>query len=579
MIAEVHRDLWNAPGYITAFFDEEESAITLIKHSQGNYTFDLKYYIYVPAKYKNSVLSLKEINSNPNLLNEAFIERILFSEIRSNSQDDEKIEVENNVVDNVSITGRLFKTLSILYQITETKAISLPYYRLFSEVEIASDCPPVEELGYTVIFESSYIALFEEFYVRFSNRLLDLSIHPKIFSDGYHDNSNPLFFKGITIVQSNTKQRRLGYLKFTLELFNDTTYFPSAYLSRTLEKESIKINYKLKEYKELCEGDDKGLITISKTGISAEPYIDLLCQLNMLTEINKSFILTKQVKVYALFNKLIKTDDTLKFKVENTILFDKPVIDNPFVLNHIDCLFLLNQILISDSLYSWSLLELLYVIGKRVTSKKLRNIFQPYVSDELLRIVNSKSEISNKVRRDATEVKKRILSWTRAEIYLEHIVEPRLNWLLDLKLVSINDEKDKAYNLTEYGFRLLDCLTGIYENYQIKHLQLATIFGLHYFEIFSYVYQINVRKKLDIGLIDKYLKEAFIHFKTDAPNRIAASQAINFVCYSCLLKNNTIIEFDELKKFLSVRNLPQYSLDWFQTENDGSLSLNRNNEL
>jgi hypothetical protein len=73
-------------------------------------------------------------------------------------------------------------------------------------------------------------------------------------------------------------------------------------------------------------------------------------------------------------------------------------------------------------------------------------------------------------------------------------------------------------------------------------------------------------------LITLYTDEAFKLFKTEAPNRIAASQAIEFVSLKAFLEDHRILEASDVKEYLSKQKTNKYSLDWYASENDGSLS-------
>ena len=72
---------------------------------------------------------------------------------------------------------------------------------------------------------------------------------------------------------------------------------------------------------------------------------------------------------------------------------------------------------------------------------------------------------------------------------------------------------------------------------------------------------------------------AFVNFRTLAPNRITASQAINYIVLMCLLREGFILEYNEVKKYLFSIDGKGYSIDWFPSENDGSIKKTKHDRL
>lgn len=468
-----------------------------------------------------------------------------------------------------AISDRLFTSLR---HIVEFNYSHIPNYFIWNEVK-RDDCENQTIKTYSIDFSSpEEVEYFPEFFLKILSSLNSVSITPIELKL----NSNKILqrkYAGLKILQSNTKARRLGYLKFIIQAFSASNYFPVNYFNRKIELDIQSINPHLLEYKNNYNGDDKGLVSLSNNGISVEPYLHLMKQLNILTEVNRSYILTKQTKVFFIIDKLYNG------RVENR----NQIIDeqkekssfNVFDLNILDRIYFLNQILISDSLYICSLLEVILILYNNSSSAGIKKVFKEYLLDELARISNSPDVTLNSIKRDVVELRKRIQSWTKAEVYLEHIIEPRLNWLLDLKLIVQIHDKNKKYRLTDSGTRLLNYLSGIYESVGVKHIYLPELLLKDYFTLFSYIYDLKAKAIFDEPFVLEKLEQSFILFKTDAPNRITASQAINFVCYTALIEKNITIEFNEVKDYLLKGQNKEFLLDWFHTENDGSLSKRR----
>ena len=156
-----------------------------------------------------------------------------------------------------------------------------------------------------------------------------------------------IFYRISKILITNRKARRLGYLSMILKLFEVSNYYPQNYFAHKIEQEAVLINKFLLEYK-----NNKGVIKKSKTGISAIPYINLSKKLLLVANINKSYILTKQSKVYHIMNSQLKNEEF----ISSLISYKK----NIFELNIFEKAFFLHQILQNDTLYIWSLIDIIH---------------------------------------------------------------------------------------------------------------------------------------------------------------------------------------------------------------------------
>ncbi|GAA6765700.1 hypothetical protein AAFH68_16380 [Flavobacterium sp. CGRL1] len=387
-----------------------------------------------------------------------------------------------------------------------------------------------------------------------NNELIDWRIKALNLNYSAIENSN------LNIVQSNTKTRRLGYLKLIIELFEHSNYFPITYLSKKIEIDSFLYENDLREYGKENTGDDKGLIKKTAIGSSAQPYIDLLEELNLLTQINNSYILTKQCKVYFHLHKYFKDNSSKD--------------NNLFQLDQLDKLFFLRQILVSDSLYIWSIIDIIFIARKPMSTMSIKKIFTEYVINELE--LNQQYSQNNTLKKKILVVKSRITSWKKPLTYLEHIVEPRINWLVDLGILELNAEsKEKQYFFTKEGLNLVAILCQVFSKKLNKQLVLKSFMEMNYLSVFNYIFGLSKEKISAANIkIEEYLLEAFKIFKTEAPNKIAASQAIDYVCFKLFLVDGFIIEFEDLKKYLEGSNV-KFSMDWFKTENDGALYLKK----
>ncbi|GEM_PF-3144969 len=475
-----------------------------------------------------------------------------FTILISFSEKEKEITNHNDIVDNdivgivvrkkkhgkENIIPKLFSVLSCYYSITD---------------KIANFKISLEEnqvLFFDIIFSPEYIKFLTDF-------LASIKKAETVYGYPFNLNYNiKVENNRVKIIQSNTKTRRIGYLKLIITIFNEATYFPVNYLAKKIESDSDVYIDELLEYGKESAGDSRGLVKATASGISAKPYIDLLVELNLLTQVNQSYILTKQSKIYL---KLSKKNDAGSGRL--------------FKLNILDKLFFLRQLINSDSLYLLCILDIITIAGS-ISVQSIKQLFVSHVLNELDRSQQYSDDNSFKLK--VIELKKRIQAWTKPIVYLEHIVEPRLNWLLDLGiLIQEEGSKDKRYLLSGEGERLVKVFQSIDEVKRNRYLFLSSFITTNYFEVFNFIFGLNKQKKtLDQNKLEKYLLEAFQIFKTDAPNRIAASQAIDYVCFQSFLEDNIIIEFNVLKEILEEKN-SMFSMDWFKTENDGALYIKR----
>jgi hypothetical protein len=301
----------------------DKSQIEFIRSFSDHYFDDDHNNIFV--RDQNSVLRFHlDLKKNENIKDildknsKEFDTKIITARISEFTNRNE-FELTNNC-----LTAKLYNALNIYYTLYN----QIPFYSIR-----VTDDENQSEFFYEIILNASESKNIQNFYTTLkSNQTTLIDVQKTSKNIRLQINHS----KQIVIVQSNTKARRIGYLKFIMNLFEQSSYFPISYLAKKIELEASFLQDLLKDYKENFKGDDKGLIKKTPSGISAQPYIDLLRELNIITQINTSYILTKQAKIYSVINTE-KHYSTLE--------------DNIFKLNILDQIFFLKQFLIRDSLY------------------------------------------------------------------------------------------------------------------------------------------------------------------------------------------------------------------------------------
>jgi len=359
-----------------------------------------------------------------------------------------------------------------------------------------------------------------------------------------------LSLNSVKMLTTQTKVRRLGYLKIILTLFNKSNYYPDNIFNKKIELEAKKYNEYLLEYT-----NTKGLIDITKSGTSSKPYVETSLSLKLVYSQNNRYQLSKYGKIF----------NILSNKIEETS-------DNYFSLSKYEKSFFLFFIMQNDNLYLWALLDLIYIQNNKTTIKDIKKVFQEYIVNQLHFTIKH-SNISNKEKSKIISLINRINSWKKPQIYLEHIIEPRVNWLLDLDLLNKNEFLQNNLVLSKEGYIFFNGLNSYFDIFQEKHTLLDQLRCMDYFSLINEIYFIEAIavKEDDIELIENYINESFNLFKTIAPNRVTASQAILYTCFMMLFKAKKVVNFCTIQNHLASKKNTKFIFEWYKTENDGSI--------
>ena len=439
-----------------------------------------------------------------------------------------------------SICSRLYEALNIIHNInpTSTEDYLITQNEGYDE---GSYAVPVCDTEPNYLFEI-YISKMSYSDSGFFNSL----IKKLRFNEEYH--TPPYFYwqfykrykeipdsKRISIPNTNTKVRRLGYFKILRNFLNKYNKVPVNFINKKFEKFAFQYKDSLNIYK-----NNKGLIKLTKTGISASPYIKTAKDLGLLNFLNTLYSPGKLFKVYQVLNRELEEDE-----------------NNIFYLTKLDKLFFLEIILRKDFLYTSLILELIKSEGNS-NYADLVSSFQSLLLRRLSHISNSRwFEKNSGEYREIKKVILRVQKWQEAEVYLEHVIMPRLNWLYDLELINIDSKLN--VKLTEEGMRLFNNLcywNDINRSRIISPSKFLDLFAIH---IFDNIYFSRIASEKSISKASKdeikakisfILKNSFPYFKTLAPNRITASQAITYTKYKLYLTYNIKVEHQFVVNFL-----------------------------
>ena len=178
------------------------------------------------------------------------------------------------------------------------------------------------------------------------------------------------------------------------------------------------------------------------------------------------------------------------------------------------------------------------------------------------------SQLSQSEKRKAVRLEKNISSKNLQVRSYESIVEPRVNWLLDLDLIDSKKHCQDILVLSAQGEIFLESVKNVYD--------IGTFIENDYVKTYCATYKINPKSETIIEKrIEKYLNFAFINFKTLAPKRINASQAFNYISVMCLLRDGIVAEYKDIKNYIFTKDGKGFTIDWFPSENDGSIKMTK----
>ena len=343
---------------------------------------------------------------------------------------------------------------------------------------------------------------------------------------------------------TNTKVRRLGYLSMLLSLFEETPRIAKKNLSRMLEQKAVENRHAIDTYK-----NKKGVILPSKTGVSANPYIKLALETGVIREMTGHYELGKMGRVFLEAKKEIHDSQS-----------------NPFKLTNFEKVFWLERLLEQDFVYLFSLMEYAFIC-KTASYSDLRKKFDALIVEKLETIYG---EVEDNMRRIAIRgAIQRIRGWKKSEIYLEHILMPRINWLYDLGLLEL--KRDLSFELTKEG-RLLFLHLAEWRDLRPAAICNAVCYlDAFFIHVANDVFMEGQggRESDTARAMEDALTYSFDHFKTMAPNRVTFSVFAAFAKYTLLQNKQMVVETADIKDNYLPSVADKYVFMYQRYYNDG----------
>ena len=237
----------------------------------------------------------------------------------------------------------------------------------------------------------------------------------------------------VGITEINVLVRRLGYVSAILRLLEHNTLSESMLYTR-LERWSLDHEQDLMAYP-----NHQGFINSTRGQTGPKRYTNLAVSLGLIGRINGACRVTRFGKTLLPF--LHQVPD-----------------QNPFELICAEQCAYLYWLLMKDSDRLLTIVRMLVEGGSQSLSD-LQNAFRAFYLQQLQdRMLTAEEHIA----RDILAVRNRVAHWKeRTSRSMENIVPPRIHWLADLGLVSIENNGKRQSRLTEMGTQFSQSLPRI----------------------------------------------------------------------------------------------------------------------
>lgn len=417
--------------------------------------------------------------------------------------------------------------------------------------ESCSMCDDVFQYGFQVEINKLYWSNII-FFQCLINEIIPQKVHSWSIASFYDFEQIPNNNYELKYISTNTKTRRIGYLKILLSMFIEHPQIPISRLNNRFEQLCQQFEDYRKNYK-----NTKGNIIVTKKGSSAEPYIELAQKFGLIIKGANIYRLGKNGKTYIALNP-------------HPAMLDK----DPFYLSDFDKYYFGEIILREDGWFIYTILEQA-LVDPKVSFKKLKNSFK----NLLLNQIDIYIEDANTSKVSCVDklqlVKRQIFQWEKPEVYMEHILMPRLNWLYDLNYIELNN--DLSFGLTRTGERLLFHLSSWNDCSLKKTCSSGAFLEKYYMKMINDIYELkqNDWSISNISLLEKYLGKGFSLFKTLAPNRITYSMFVSYLKYSLLILDKEVIDEVDVRKIFETNVLPSYILKIQVQYKDGYIQKNK----
>ncbi|MDD2798767.1 MAG: hypothetical protein PHV20_09270 [Bacteroidales bacterium] len=499
--------------------------------------------------FEESFINISEIDFA--LLETLQIDRIFIQKSNSLYEDMEEDKMKEYLDNYKPLTYQMYKVIEKLRHIFPDSITDFSI-KPFCVDDSGSEfgCPDVWNYGFQLNINKSYWA--DNNFFEYIINHIDIELSNLQIPAFYRTEKNIKDSFELKILNSNTKNRRLGYLKILIKMFNEQSKIPISKINLKFERYCQDYNQFLEEYK-----NRKGNVVVTKTGYSAKPYIELAINLGLIRKSSGLYEIGKIVKVYNLVKKEIDDTDI-----------------NPFIFTKFDTTFFLEILLKEDYWFLYSILEQA-AITPNISYKNLKKEFKQILLSQIKQFIDEAQIDNSQKVLPLKIIERRINDWKKPEVYMEHVLMPRLNWLYDLELIEL--KTDLSFRLTEMGSKLLFNLS-IWNDIALHKLASPTAYIENYFmKIMDFIFNLQKQrytKQSDDEFL-RYLENSFSLFKTLAPNRITFSLFANHTKQMLFWNNSVMVDTEDIKRAFELKRVPNYTFKYQDHYKDGYIQKNK----
>jgi len=357
-----------------------------------------------------------------------------------------------------------------------------------------------------------------------------------------------------TLEGTNTKTRRLAYLTAILSLLRREGLSEGLLLKRLLqwsqERQPDLQNYWVQT----------GEITSTRRNSAGARYLSLATKGELIAQIAGMYRATRLgLVLFAL---------TRHYGVRS----------NPFFLSPAEKIFYTYWILTSDA-------DIFLTVLERVARQpgiSLAQLQQMFQSDFLARLeLKSSSCKDEMLRRQLFERRTRVADeWRKPHRYAEHLVPPRVNWMLDLDFLEPGNFRHHRYVLTTVGRQFLSALPqlGNTEFHDVTDQWLASGYWDIAAQTLSGIEPLTDWEQLDEkkqqAIMKPLLDETFETFRDAFVPKASLTQALLYLSIRVMLEHRVVTSPACLAQWLSsprILNGRRYEVRLSPRENESYL--------
>lgn len=350
---------------------------------------------------------------------------------------------------------------------------------------------------------------------------------------------------------TNTKTRRLAYLTAVTVMLHPEGFSERQLLHRLAqwgkEHQRHLNNYWVQT----------GEITSTHPNSSGMRYLQLAMKMELIVPIAGVYRVTRTGSVLA------------------ALLRHYAINENPFVLNAVEKIFYTYHLLRTDA-------DILLTITDSITRHNdiSLNQLQRNFQDDFLRRIEQKISVipDDTIKQYLIERRTEIsIGWKVPERYAEHIVPPRLNWLLDIGMLDILMFKQHRYVLNPSAAMFLSNLPQLSDAqvYDVTTIWLSAAFWSSIACMLWDAQTLSDWEAVDeheqVRLMTALLQDTFSSFRSTFVTKVSLSQALMYMCVRALLDHRIVVSPSQLQEWLSpsrVLNGRRYNVRFSSRENE-----------